>query len=336
MTTNSHERTRARSRAALSDVLESTNLGPTRATVSRVGLGGCPLGGHGWGHTDQAELYRVVATAVDLGVNFFDTADVYGFGQSEELLSKALGPNRHKVIVASKFGVRWDSSGRTTKDISPKYLRTALDNSLRRLRLDCIPLYYIHWPDGKTPIGETLTELARVRDEGKIRWIGVSNFSPDEFRIARSCVDICAIQIQYSLVDQGLAERLLPALADDESTLVTWGSLAQGLLTGKFGPETVFSADDRRSRYENFRPPKFGANLQVARLVTDIARDLGKTAAQVAIRWLLDSGRVGTVLCGAKTSDQILDNLGALGWNLPEHVFKHLQHVTRDPIFKGF
>ena len=121
-----------------------------------------------------------------MGVNLFDTADVYGLGHSEELLAETLGSRRKEVVLCSKFGVKWDNSGRTLMDVSPAYLRKALEASLRRLRVDCIPLYYIHWPDGVTPLSETVAELERARGEGKIRWIGVSNFSPAQLREAAS------------------------------------------------------------------------------------------------------------------------------------------------------
>ena len=134
--------------------IESTILGRTDVRISRLGMGGCPLGGHGWGPTTERDSIRAVERAVELGVDFFDTADCYGLGRSEELLSQALGSRRHEVTIATKFGVRWDKQNRTWKDTSAQYLRQALTASLRRLRLDCIPLYYIHWPDEHTPIEE--------------------------------------------------------------------------------------------------------------------------------------------------------------------------------------
>lgn len=308
--------------------MESITLPGTGLRVSRVGLGGCPLGGHGWGAVDHAELLAAVHRAIDLGINFFDTADVYGLGRSEELLAEALGRRRHEVVLASKFGVRRTADGRTIKDISPAYLRTALEASLRRLRLDCIPLYYIHWPDGCTPVEETLAELERCRRAGKIRAIGVSNFGADELRRACTVARIVAVQVQYSLVDRHQAEAIRHVVAAAQIPLVTWGSLAQGLLTGKFDASATFGPDDRRSRYENFCGGKFQRNLEmVARLKTLSAR-LGRSPAQIAIRWLLDTPEVGCVLFGAKRPAQVDENFQALDWHLDPEDYRALEDFT--------
>lgn len=301
--------------------------------ITRVGLGGCPLGGHGWGRVDDAEARAAVRRALDLGINFFDTADVYGLGHSEELLAETLADRRRDVILASKFGVRWDASGRTWKDISPGYVRHALEASLRRLRLDCIPLYYVHWPDGVTPIEETMAELERVRQEGKIRWIGLSNFSPPEVRRALSAARVHALQIQFSLVDRLHAADVLPFVQAENITLICWGCLAQGLLTGKYNEGAIFEAGDRRNRYENFRGGKFKSNLRMVQTLREIAGRVGKTPGQVAIRWLLDTPGVGCVLFGAKRSAQVEENSGAAGWQLSPDDYEMLgqQQSSGDP-----
>lgn len=284
--------------------------------VSRVALGGCPLGGYGWGEVDDAQAIAAVRRAEACGVNFFDTADVYGLGHSEELLSLALGECRTEVVIASKFGVRRTPDGRTVKDISPAYLRRALEASLRRLRLDCIPLYYIHWPDGKTPVEDAVLELERCRQAGKIRAIGVSNFSADELRRACRVARISALQVQYSLVDRHVVAPLSQAVRECQVPLITWGSLAQGLLTGKYSAGATFGSNDRRRGYENFRGAKWESNLRTVDELHVLADRLQRTPGQIALRWLLDTPGVATVLCGAKSPDQIEENWGALGWRL--------------------
>ncbi len=311
--------------------METSLLFGTDQPLGRVGLGGCPLGGHGWGAVDDAESIATVRRALDLGVNHFDTADAYGLGHSEELLSAALGERRHQVIVASKFGVRWDANHRTWKDASPGYLRLAVENSLRRLRLSCIPLYYVHWPDGVTPIGETMGELVRLREEGKLRWIGLSNFGPAQVREAMSVGPVHALQVPMNLLDHALADELLPLVRQTGMTLVTWGSLAQGLLTGKFSVDSRFPADDRRRRYENFIGERFQENVQRVEGIKQIAQRTGRTPAQLSIRWLLDTPGVGVALSGAKHPAQIEENLGALGWQLDENDYATLAATSRRP-----
>lgn len=304
--------------------MEMTSLADTGQAISRVGLGGCPLGGFGWGHADDAKSMQAVRRALELDVNFFDTADVYGLGHSEELLAEALGSRRRDVVIASKFGIRWDSAGRTWKDISPRYARCAVEASLRRLRLDCIPLYYIHWPDDATPLAETMAEMVRLRNEGKIRWIGLSNFTPDQIRQATSIAPVQAVQVQFSLVDRQRAEAILPLVREKKITLVTWGSLAQGLLTGKYGPDAVFETNDRRSRYENFRNEKFRMNLAVVDRLKHMAHGTGRTPATLAIRWLLDTPGVGAVLFGAKRPEQVEENTGAVPCRLSAREYRQL------------
>ncbi|MEQ8211455.1 MAG: aldo/keto reductase [Lacipirellulaceae bacterium] len=311
--------------------MESTTLGNSGLEVSRLGFGGCPLGGHGWGNdSSDAEGVAAVRKALELGVTFFDTADVYGLGRSEELLSEALGDARHEVVIATKFGVRWDLQGNTRKDISPDYVRTALEASLRRLRLECIPLYYVHWPDGVTPVEEIVGELECLRSEGKIGAIGLSNFSPEKVKRAAEVAPISALQIQYSLVDRSLAEEASETTQATDTPLVTWGSLAQGLLSGKYDVNSRFEENDRRSRYENFQGEKFHANLRVVDALKQIAARVGKSPAQTAMRWLLDTDGVGSVLFGAKRPQQVVENLGAADWQLSEASYQQLIETARD------
>lgn len=303
--------------------MEKTRLGNSDLYVSRLGLGGCPFGGHGWGKVSDDNSIGAVRAALDMGINFFDTADVYGLGHSEKILSHALGNERHEVVIATKFGVRCDEQKNTVKDISIKHLRKSLEASLLRLRLDCIPLYYVHWPDGKTPVEEAIGELEKFRRQGKIRAIGVSNFSADQTRLAREIAPIACLQVQLSLLDRS-ALSLEPVLHQTEASLVTWGSLAQGLLSGKYDAHSRFGIDDRRHLYENFQGEKLVHNLQTVDLVKKIATHLGKTPAQIAIRWLLDTPPVSCVLFGAKTREQVLDNTGSVDWSLTENDYWQL------------
>jgi aryl-alcohol dehydrogenase-like predicted oxidoreductase len=300
--------------------------------ISRVGLGGCPLGGFGWGTVDDEDAVAAVRQAFDCGINFFDTADIYGLGHSERLLAKALGPNRGSVVIASKFGVR-RVNGKMIRDSSPAWLRTAVEESLRRLGIESIPLYYIHWPDANTPISETIGELKRIRQSGKIQAFGVSNFSVAQIVEAHDVAPISAVQGQLSLIDQAVARPLLAELPRLHLPLVTWGSLAHGLLTGKYDGLSQFADDDRRSRYPNFQSPKLCANLRVVGQLRQEAVNLQITPAQVAIRWLLDTPGVGCVLFGAKRREQVLENAAATALPpLPPAVYERLCRAALDSI----
>jgi aryl-alcohol dehydrogenase-like predicted oxidoreductase len=276
-------------------------------------MGGCPLGGHGWGvDFDRGEAIQAVRAALERGVDFFDTADVYGLGRSEELLAEALGSSRHLVTIASKGGVRWDAGGRTWKDIRPVYIETAIEASLRRLKLERIPIYYLHWPDGSTAITDAVEGLVKAQRAGKIGDIAVSNFSAGELRAASQVTPIAAIQIQYSLVCRQVAAELLETARRCGVPFVTWGSLAQGLLTGKFDASAHFATDDRRGRYESFQGARLVRNLAVVEQLKSVAARIQATPGQVAVRWLLDSANVASVLVGAKRRSQVEENVEAI------------------------
>jgi aryl-alcohol dehydrogenase-like predicted oxidoreductase len=304
--------------------MEFVTLPELETPVSRVALGGCPLGGHGWGHVDDADSIAAVRCAAEAGVNFFDTADVYGLGHSEELLAEALGARRQQCVIATKFGVRRTADGRTLKDASPIWMEQALEASLKRLKLERIPLYYLHWPDWHTPIEETVGALERCRREGKIGAIGLSNVSPEELDRACSVARISAVQVQYSLVDRQPAAELDAVIRKWNIPLATWGSLAQGLLTGKYDAGARFAPDDRRSRYENFQGAKFESNLRMVDLLKSLAAQLDRKPGQIAMRWLLQTPHVACVLFGAKTPAQVQENLGAVDWALAPNLMAAL------------
>jgi aryl-alcohol dehydrogenase-like predicted oxidoreductase len=221
---------------------ETTRLGGLGPAVSRLGLGCWAFGGHGWGRVDDSESIEAIRFALDAGCNLYDTADVYGFGHSETLLRRALGGKRRSVVIATKGGVRWEPSGRTWRETSGSYLRHAVEASLQRLSLESIPLYYVHWPDQRTPIEETIAALCDLQKEGKVLSIGVSNFNEAQLGEALTCARVAAVQVQYSLFERSAASAVESLCRAHDITMVGWGSLADGLLTGKFRAEL------RRSR----------------------------------------------------------------------------------------
>jgi aryl-alcohol dehydrogenase-like predicted oxidoreductase len=308
---------------------ETMRLGNSGHTISRMGFGCWAIGGHGWGKVNDYDSVRAVQCALDNGITFYDTADAYGLGKSEILLSKTLGEARKDVVIASKGGVCWEESGKIWTDISPKYLRSALEKSLKRLRMDHIPLYYIHKPDGVTPVQESVYALERMREEGKIGAIGLANFSPYELKAALEVAPISAIQVRLNLFDRDLVNDLLPVCKDNNVTLVSWGALADGLLTGKFCPGMQFGPDDHRSRMPAFKGEAFLENIECVKSLEKIALKRGYRVGQLALRWVLDYSDITCALFGAKTDKQVVDNLGANGWTLADDELQRINEIMK-------
>ena len=213
--------------------MDYVNLAGTDLRVSRIAFGCETLGGIDWGRFDEAQVLKAVARGLERGINFFDTADVYGTGHSEERLSQVLGLRRHEVVIMTKFGVNWvdNPTGervRTFLDASPRHVIEALENSLRRLRIDCIPLYLIHWPDPNTLLADTLEALQRCRADGKIRYVGLSNFSAAAIREAQQIFPIAVVQAQYSLFDRHVEQEILPGCRELGIDFLAYGTFSSG------------------------------------------------------------------------------------------------------------
>ncbi len=301
--------------------MEYKTLFGTQLSISRLIFGCEPLGGADWGKIDENLLEQSVSKAVDLGINCFDVADVYGLGRAEERLSQLLGSKRHEVAIVSKFGVNWEkpigqNRAKTFLDCSPERVISSLEGSLQRLRVDCIPIYLIHWPDPKTPIDKTLEVLLRCQKEGKIQYFGVSNFPLTLLRESNHLKNVGILELQYNLVDRSAEEELLPYCQTEKINVFAYGALAQGLLTGKYDASTTFEKDDRRHRLPHFQPDVIKRNLQIIDKLKTIGNQYGKTPSQVAIRWILDNPSISAAIVGAKTPYQTEMNLGALDWQL--------------------
>lgn len=294
-------------------------------------MGGCPMGGYGWGSVQENELIDAVHTALDNGINFFDTADTYGLGQSEITLGKALENRRKDAVIATKFGVR-AGSGKTFYDNSPAYIEQALDASLKRLNTDYIDLYQVHYRDGVTPLSVIAETLERFKEQGKIRYYGLSNVSMadyDEILQLKGC--FVSLQDEYSLACRKNEKDLLKLSKELELTTMTWGSLGQGILTGKYDKNSSFGSDDRRSReiYVNFHGEKLLKNLEIVEEMKKIAANHNKSVAAVAIRFILDYIPDSVVLCGAKRPSQILSNIEGSDWKLNSEEISLLESISR-------
>lgn len=294
--------------------MEYTKLGLTELNISRIGFGCWAIGGHGYGRVDDKESIKAIQRALDLGINFFDTADVYGFGYSEEILSKALGAERGKVIIATKFGVNWDQYGNTYKDCGPARIRKALEESLKRLKIDCIPLYQIHWHDNNTRIEDTLEALIKCREEGKIRYIGCSNFSIELLLQASKVYRIETLQCKFN-IKEDLDIRILRYVKKNNMGVIAYNVLLRGFFSGKYSFKSKFTKEDTRTKDVNFRGEKFKANLEFVKILEEIGKHHDKTPAQVAIRWVLDNHAISCAIIGAKTKEQVEENTD-IDWRL--------------------
>ncbi len=312
--------------------MEYTTLKNSDIKVSRLCMGGCPMGGYGWGDVQEQELIDAVHVALDSGINFFDTADTYGLGQSEKTLSKALGDKRKDVIIATKFGVR-TGNGKTVYDNSPEWIKEALEGSLKRLGTDYIDLYQVHYRDGVTPISAVVETLEEMKDKGYIRYYGLSNIHHSDIpEIEPYIGKFVSFQDEYSLACRKNENDMFEVSKTLKMTPLTWGSLGQGILTGKYTKENVdFGSDDRRSRdiYVNFHGEKLMKNLEIVEVMKKIAEKYNKSVAAVAIRFILDYLPDSVVLCGAKRPSQILSNAEGMDWKLSKEDLNLLDEISR-------
>jgi len=311
--------------------MEYKNLGLTDLKISYIGFGGDPIGGHGWGKVKDKDSIAAIHKALELGINFFDTADIYGLGHSEKILSKALGKHRKKVIIATKLGLKWNHETKITqRDLSPEHIINAVEGSLRRLRIDRIPLYQIHYPDPKTLIQKTMEVLEKLKKAGKIQYIGCSNFLDKLIDESQKYGRLESLQTSYNILDRKGEKTLFGTCHKFKMSILAYGPLAQGLLTGKYGPNTKFAPNDRRSRqtYKNFHGKRFEASLMILEKIKKIAAKYNKTCTQVALRWILGNPSITTIIVGAKTPEQIEQNVKAIGWTLKPKDREDIENTT--------
>lgn len=312
--------------------MEYITLKNSDLTVSRIGMGGCPMGGYGWGDVQEQELIDAVHCAVETGITLFDTADTYGLGQSELTLGKALGLRRKNVVIASKFGVR-AGNGKTFYDNSPEWIRTSLEGSLRRLGTDYIDLYQVHYRDSVTPLSTVVETLEELKRKGYIRYYGLSNIHRENMEEVKPFIGkFVSFQDEYSLACRKNEIDMLNISKEFKMTPITWGSLGQGILTGKYNRNTVFKSNDRRSRdiYINFHGKKLLKNLEIVDALKEIAKKREKEVSAVAIRFILDYIPNSVVLCGAKKSSQVHGNTEGMDWHLTPEEIGSLDIVSRE------
>lgn len=318
--------------------MEYNNLGVSNLNVSKIGFGCWAIGGS-WGSTDDKQSISTIRKAIDLGINFFDTADIYGFGHSETLLGKALGKKRKDVIIATKVGLAWDDHGCMFKACTRQHILNALDASLKRLNTDYIDLYQIHWPDTNTPFEVTMNVMDSLVKSGKVRYIGVSNFTVKQIRECMKTRAIHSLQPPYNMLMREAEKTLLPYCRRNGVGVIAYGSLAYGLLTGKFNNETTFADNDWRSgklfsdpgdwqyHINIFQGKQFQRNIRIIEKLKKISKKYDKSVGQLAIAWVLSNPSISSALVGAKNIDQLEENLKGQGWTIEKEDLSRINAV---------
>ncbi|MBS0988845.1 MAG: aldo/keto reductase [Acetobacter okinawensis] len=282
--------------------------------VSRVALGTWAMGGSMWGGADDENAAKTIDKALDVGINLIDTAPVYGFGHSEEILGKALQGRRDRVVLATKVGLNWQN-GQVFRDSRKARVEEELDASLKRLHTDHIDLYQVHWPDPKTPFEETARALEKSVQSGKVHALGLSNFSPEQMDEFRKFAPVASIQPPYNLFEREIEKDILPYAVRNNLAVLAYGPLCRGLLSGKMTAEHVFTGDDLRKVDPKFLQPRFNQYLNAVQGLATIAEQHGKSLLALAIRWVLDRGPT-IALWGARKPEQITAVQDAFGWAL--------------------
>jgi aryl-alcohol dehydrogenase-like predicted oxidoreductase len=308
--------------------MEYRKLGTSDLDVSVITMGCWALaGGRVWGDQDEAAAINALRTAVDVGVNFFDTAEAYGNGRSEELLGRAFQGMRDDVIIATKV---------SNSNLRPEDLRQSCEDSLRRLDTDYIDVYYMHWPNWEIPLADTMGEMARLKEEGKVRFVGCSNFGKQDLKALLDVDHVEVNQVAYSLLFRAIEYDIVPLCKEHQVSIAPYSPLMHGILTGKFG--TIEDIPDGRARTRHFssdrpmtRHGQEGAEAETAQALADIQRiceEAGLPMVKVALAWLLERPGVTTVIAGARNPEQITSNAEAASMELPDDVVEALTEAT--------
>ncbi len=317
--------------------METRKLGYTDLQLTRIGLGTWAIGGggwdYGWGPQDDARSLATIDRALELGINWIDTAAVYGLGHSEEIVGQAVAGRRHDVIIATKCGLVWDEGSTSPYGrLTAQSVRQEAEDSLRRLDIDVIDLYQIHWPDPEEQIEEAWTAIAELIQEGKVRYGGVSNFSVAQLDRIRPIHPVASVQPPYNMLAREIEEDLLAYCAENDIGVITYSPMMSGLLTGKYDRDSIeaLADDDWRKESTQFTEPELTANLKLIEGLQPIAQRSGKTVAQLAIAWVLRRPEVTGAIVGARRPDQIEETVRAGEWQLSEEDLAEVESLLKE------
>jgi len=304
--------------------MENRPFGRAGLDVSAIGFGCWEIGG-GYGDIEEQEFVRAIGRSLDLGVNCFDTAEGYGMGASERALGEALGKRRDEAIIVSKFGMAYRDKP-NMRDSSRERVFASIDKCLKNLGTDYVDVYLVHWPDRNVPFEETMSALDDVVRDGKIRFVGLSNFKLEEIEACMAVRRVDVVQYGWNMFDRRMQQEILPYCAEHGVGFMAYGGLSYGLLTGTFTEDHDFGSADWRARQGNmgaikifaalFGPEKFKDNVRAVNELKEVAARYGKSIAQLALRWATSHPAVSTALVGCRTVAEVEDNVGALGWTI--------------------
>lgn len=320
--------------------MEQISIGNSGLTTSRVGLGTWAIGGWMWGGTDEARSIATIRAAVEQGITLIDTAPVYGFGRSEEIVGKALaGGLRDSVTIATKVGIAW-RDGEPYRDGRRQRIVREIEDSLRRLRTDVIDLYQVHWPDLQTPLEETARALEDLLRQGKIRAIGVSNFSPQQMESFRAVATLDAVQPPYNLFEREIEADVLPYAAASGLTVLSYGALCRGLLSGRMKADTTFDEGDLRRVDPKFQGTRFRHYVAAVGQLATLARGrFDRSVLALAVRWVLDQGPT-IALWGARSPEQVRAIREIEGWRIDDATKRDIDSILQryiiDPVSPTF
>jgi len=297
--------------------MEKHRLGSSDLLITRIGVGAWAIGGgnweFGWGAQEDAQSVAAIEAALDAGVNWVDTAAVYGLGHSEEIVARAVAGRTAAPLVFTKCSMVWGAERRISRSLKRESLARECEASLKRLKRETIDLYQIHWPDPEPDIEEGWMELARLKEQGKVRWIGVSNFDVEQMKRAAAIAPITSLQPPYSLLRREIEESILPYAQQHGIGVIAYSPMASGLLSGAMTRERIakLPENDWRSRHPNFREPLLSRNLRLACLLREIGARHGRTAGEVAIAWTLRHPAVTAAIVGVRSAQQVAGISGA-------------------------
>jgi aryl-alcohol dehydrogenase-like predicted oxidoreductase len=322
--------------------MEFVDIPGTSIRASRIALGTWAMGGWMWGGSNENDAISAIHSALDRGINLIDTAPVYGFGRSEEIVGNALavGGRRERAYIATKVGLDWKDQ-RAFRNASKARIIEEAENSLRRLQTDVIDLYQVHWPDPHTPIAEIAEAMGELHRAGKIRAIGVSNFSPAQMEEFRKVAPLHAAQPPYNLFERAIEEDVLPYCRDRDIAVLAYGSLCRGLLSGSMSRSSRFTGDDLRKNDPKFLPPRFEQYLAAVERLDRFAQErYGRSVIHLAVRWVLDRGEANIALWGARRADQLSPIANVAGWRIDSAAMAEIDRILletiRDPIGPEF
>jgi aryl-alcohol dehydrogenase-like predicted oxidoreductase len=295
-----------------------------------------------WGGSNESDAIGTIHAALDRGINLIDTAPVYGFGRSEEIVGKALaaGGRRKRAFIATKVGLDW-KDGKPFRNARKARIIEEAEDSLRRLQTDVIDLYQVHWPDPHTPLAEIAEAMGELHRAGKVRAIGVSNFSPAQMEEFRKVAPLHTAQPPYNLFERAIEQDVLPYCRDRDIAVLAYGSLCRGLLSGSMSESSQFTGDDLRKSDPKFLAPRFEQYLAAVEKLNKFAREhYGRRVIQLAVRWVLDRGEMNIALWGARRADQLAPIADVAGWHIDSSAMAQidqiLQETIRDPVGPEF